>query len=94
MGRPWVLALTRLVESNGLKLSDFQLYNLVMPDGDAAVAAHSVDATYTLDGLQVQAQGGGKIIWSTRDAPLDWKFTAELFGARRSSTNILKPPHA
>lgn len=83
MGRPWVLALTRLAESKGLKLSDFQLYNLVMPDGDAAVAAHSVDATYTLDGLQLQAQKAGKIIWSTREAPLDWKFSAELFGTRK-----------
>jgi sulfonate transport system substrate-binding protein len=83
MGRPWVLALTRLAESKGLKLSDFQLYNLVMPDGDAAVAAHSVDATYTLDGLQLKGQNAGKIIWSTRDAPLDWKFSAELFGTRK-----------
>ncbi len=83
MGRPWVLALTRLVESKGLKLSDFQLYNLVMPDGDAAVAAHSVDATYTLDGLQLKAANAGKIIWSTRDAPLDWKFSADLFGAKK-----------
>lgn len=80
MGRPWVLAFSRLAEANGLKLSDFQLFNLVMPDGDAAVAAHSVDATFTIDGLQLQARGVGKILWSTRDAPLDWKFTAELFG--------------
>jgi sulfonate transport system substrate-binding protein len=83
MGRPWVLALTRLTESKGLKFTDFQLYNLVMPDGDAAVSAHSVDATYTLDGLQLKAANAGKIIWSTRDAPLDWKFSADLFGAKR-----------
>jgi sulfonate transport system substrate-binding protein len=83
MGRPWVLALTRLTESKGLKFSDFQLYNLVMPDGDAAVSAHSVDATYTLDGLQLKAANAGKIIWSTHDAPLDWKFSADLFGAKK-----------
>ena len=80
MGRPWVLAFTHLAESQGLKLSDFQIFNLVMPDGDAAVASHSVDATYTLDGLQLVGRGVGKILWSTRDAPLDWKFSAELFG--------------
>jgi sulfonate transport system substrate-binding protein len=91
MGRPWVLALTRLTESKGLKFSDFQLYNLVMPDGDAAVSAHSVDATYTLDGLQLKAANAGKIIWSTHDAPLDWKFSADLFGAK---TFIDKYPDA
>jgi sulfonate transport system substrate-binding protein len=79
-GRPWMLAFERLVAANGLKMSDFQIYNLVMPDGDAAVAAHTVDAQYTLDGLQLQSRGLAKIIWSTAEAPIDWKFTADLFG--------------
>jgi sulfonate transport system substrate-binding protein len=79
-GRPWMLAFEHLIAANGLKMSDFQIFNLVMPDGDAAVASHAVDAQYTLDGPQLQAVGKGKIIWSTLDAPIDWKFTTELFG--------------
>jgi sulfonate transport system substrate-binding protein len=79
-GRPWMLAFEHLIASNGLKPTDFNIFNLVMPDGDAAVAAHSVDAQYTLDGPQLQAAHQGKIIWSTLDAPVDWKFTTELFG--------------
>jgi sulfonate transport system substrate-binding protein len=79
-GRPWMLAFEHLIASNGLKPSDFQIFNLVMPDGDAAVAAHSVDAQYTLDGPQLLAAKQAKIIWSTLNAPIDWKFTTELFG--------------
>jgi sulfonate transport system substrate-binding protein len=80
MGRPWALAFSRLIEANHLTMADFQIFNLVMPDGDAAVAAHTVDAQVTLEGLQLQDQGRAKIIWSTKDAPLDWKFSADLFG--------------
>jgi sulfonate transport system substrate-binding protein len=79
-GRPWMLAFEHLIASDGFKPSDFQIFNLVMPDGDAAVAAHSVDAQYTLDGPQLLASGQAKIIWSTLNAPIDWKFTTELFG--------------
>lgn len=84
MGRPWMLAFERLLGANGLTMADFQIYNLVMPDGDAAVAAHNVDAQVTLDldALKLESQGLAKVIWSTRTAPLDWKFTAELFGRK------------
>lgn len=79
MGRPWMLTFSRLVESQGLSFSDFQIFNLVMPDGDAAVASHNVDAQVTLDGLQLQSRGLARILWSSHDAPLDWKFTADVF---------------
>jgi len=81
MGRPWMLAFERLLGANGLTMADFQIYNLVMPDGDAAVAAHNVDGQVTLDldALKLESRGLAKIIWSTRTAPLDWKFSADLF---------------
>ncbi|MDE1150255.1 MAG: ABC transporter substrate-binding protein [Azospirillaceae bacterium] len=81
MGRPWMLAFSHLLAANNLKMSDFQIYNLVMPDGDAAVAAGTVDAQFTLNGLQLQSRGLAKPIWSTLDAPLEWKFVADLFGS-------------
>ncbi len=79
MGRPWMLTFSRLLESQGLTFADFQIFNLVMPDGDAAVASHNVDAQVTLDGLQLEARGLARILWSSHDAPLDWKFTADVF---------------
>jgi len=78
-GRPWTLAFSRLLDSQGLKFGDFQIFNMVMPDGDAAVAAKTVDGQVTLDGLLLQSKGLGKIIWSTLDSPADWKFSADVF---------------
>jgi sulfonate transport system substrate-binding protein len=78
-GRPWNLAFARLLMANNLKESDFQLFNLNPLDGDAALATHSIDALYSTDGYLLEQKGMGKIIWSTRDKPLDWKSTAELW---------------
>lgn len=79
MGRPWMLTFSRLLEAQGLGFADFQIFNLVMPDGDAAVSSHNVDAQVTLDGLQLESRGLARILWSSHDAPLDWKFTADVF---------------
>lgn len=80
LGRPWELAFSHLLASAGLKLADFQIFNLSPPDGAAALAAKSLDGLYDTSGFLYEQKGIGKIVWSTRSAPLDWKFTSELFG--------------
>jgi sulfonate transport system substrate-binding protein len=78
-GRPNQLAFDRLATSSGLKESDFQIINMPAVDGDAALAAHGVDAVFGAEGYLLEKKHIGRIIWSTRDKPLDWNFTAELF---------------
>jgi sulfonate transport system substrate-binding protein len=78
-GRPWELAFSRLLDANGLNQSDFQIFNLNLPDGDAALAARNIDGLYSLDGYQDESRGIGKIIWSTKGEPLTWKLIAGLF---------------
>jgi sulfonate transport system substrate-binding protein len=78
-GRPWELAFSRLLETNGLSQADFQIFNLNLPDGDAALAAGNLDGLYSIDGYQDEFRGIGKIIWSTKGEPLTWKLIAGLF---------------
>jgi sulfonate transport system substrate-binding protein len=80
-GRPWELPFSKLVDSSGLKLSDFKIVNINPSATPAALESGSVDAAVLLsDGLLVEQKGIGRVIWSTRDAPADWKMRAELFG--------------
>lgn len=80
-GRPWELPFSKLVDANGLKLSDFTIVNINPSATPAALASGSVDATVLLsDGLLLEQKGIGKVIWSTAQAPADWKMRAELFG--------------
>jgi len=78
-GRPNQLAFDRLATLSGFSESDFQIINMPAVDGDAALASHGVDAVFGAEGYLLEKKHIGKIIWSTRDKPLDWKFTAELF---------------
>jgi sulfonate transport system substrate-binding protein len=78
-GRPWNLAFARLLMANSLKERDFQLFDLNPLDGDAALATGSIDGLYSIDGYLLEEKKIGKIIWSTRTQPLDWKSTAELW---------------
>jgi sulfonate transport system substrate-binding protein len=78
-GRLWNLAFARLLLANHLQETDFQLFDLNPVDGDAALAAHNIDALYGSDGYLLEERGVGKIIWSTRHQPFDWKSTAELW---------------
>jgi sulfonate transport system substrate-binding protein len=78
-GRPWNLAFARLLAANDLQENDFQIFNLSPSDANAALAAHNLDAMYSIDGYLAEERGFGKIIWSTRTAPLDWRYTAELW---------------
>jgi sulfonate transport system substrate-binding protein len=80
-GRPWELPFSKLLDANGLKLSDFTIVNINPAATPAALAAGSVDATVLLsDGLLVEKEGIGHVIWSTKQAAPDWKMRAELFG--------------
>jgi sulfonate transport system substrate-binding protein len=80
-GRPWELPFSKLVEANGLKLSDFTIVNINPAATPAALASGNVDATFLLsDGLLLEQKGMGHVIWSTKEAPADWKMRAELFG--------------
>ena len=84
---------SKLLAENGLKLSDFKIYNLDPQAGAAAVAAGRVDGFFTLsDAYSLVDKQVGKIIWSTKTAPDDWKMRAEL-GVRRFRA-ALPRPHA
>ncbi|TBU93997.1 PhnD/SsuA/transferrin family substrate-binding protein [Phytopseudomonas dryadis] len=81
-GRPWELPAARLLQSRGLDFSDFRLFNLNPQAGGAALSAGRVDGFFTLsDAYLLEDKQVGKIIWSTKQAPQDWKMRAELFGA-------------
>jgi len=79
-GRPWELPFARLVDSVGLKYDDFQVINLDPEAGAAALVAGKVDALVTLAAaFTLQDRGVAKILWSTADAPPDWKTLGGLF---------------
>lgn len=80
-GRPWELPFSKLLDANGLKLSDFTIVNINPSATPAALASGDIDAAFLLsDGLLLARKGVGHIIWSTKQAPADWKMRAELFG--------------
>nr|WP_284698972.1 ABC transporter substrate-binding protein [Sphingomonas lycopersici] len=80
-GRPWELPFSKLLDANGLKLSDFTIVNINPSATPAALASGNVDATFLLsDGLLLEQRGVGRVIWSTKQAPADWRMRAELFG--------------
>ena len=80
-GRPWELPFSKLLDANGLKLTDFTIVNINPSATPAALASGDVDATMLLsDGLLLETKGVGRVIWSTKQAPTDWKMRAELFG--------------
>ena len=79
-GRPWELPFAKLLDSHGLSFSDFTIVNINPSATPAALASGAVDATVLLaDALLEEQKGIGRIIWSTRQAPSDWKMRAELF---------------
>jgi sulfonate transport system substrate-binding protein len=80
-GRPWELPFSKLLDANGLKQSDFRIVNINPAATPAALASGNVDAAFLLsDGLLVEQKGAGHVIWSTKQAPADWRMRAELFG--------------
>lgn len=80
-GRPWEYPFARLLEANGLTLSDVKILNLNPNAGAAAVSTGSADAFFTLsDAFLLEDKKVGKIIWSSKTPPQDWKMRAELWG--------------
>ncbi|MGE4305140.1 MAG: ABC transporter substrate-binding protein [Novosphingobium sp.] len=80
-GRPWELPFSKLAEAHGLTLDNFRIMNINPPASHAALAAGDVDAAFLLSDAHLLDQKGlGRIIWSTKQAPADWKMRAELFG--------------
>lgn len=80
-GRPWELPFAKLLDANGLTLKDFRILNINPPASHAALASGDVDAVFLLsDAYLLEKKGVGRIIWSTKEAPADWKMRAELFG--------------
>lgn len=85
-GRPWELTLAKLLDSKGLKLDDFKIYNLNPQAAYSALAAGKVDAVFTLsEAILQEDKGAGKIIWSTTQNP-DWKMRTGIF-ARTAFTH-------
>jgi sulfonate transport system substrate-binding protein len=82
-GRPWELPLLRLLNSKGLEYGDFKFFNLNPQAGMAALTSKKIDALFTMiDAYLLEEKGVGRIIWSTRDAPLDWRTRTELWGLK------------
>lgn len=82
-GRPWEVPFIHLLEKEKLDYKDFKILNINPPAGAAALAANSVDALYTLnDAFVLEDKKVGRIIWSTQQAPADWRMRAELWGAK------------
>ncbi|CAD5107376.1 PhnD/SsuA/transferrin family substrate-binding protein [Zestomonas carbonaria] len=81
-GRPWELSFAKLLDANQLDFGDFRIFNLNPQAGGAALSAGRVDAFFTLsDAFLLEDKQVGKIIWSSKQAPRDWKMRAELWGA-------------
>lgn len=82
-GRPGELPFTRLLREYGLQLSDFRIYNLPPDAGKSALVAGSVDAYFGDPGVyQLQDQGHGKVIWSTKQVPAEkgsWNTRVDLY---------------
>jgi len=83
-GRPWEPAFARLLQSEGLKVSDFKIFNVNPSAGAAALAAGKVDAFVgpIADADQLVSRGAGRVLWSTKEAPAAWAARTEIFGRK------------
>jgi len=80
-GRPWEYQFSQLLEANGLTLADVKVLNLNPQAGASAIASGDADAFFTLsDAFVLEDKKVGKIIWSSKKPPQDWKMRAELWG--------------
>lgn len=78
-GRPWELTLAKLLDSRGLTLNDFKIYNLNPQAAYSALASGKVDAVFTLsEAILQEDKGVGRIIWSTATNP-EWKMRTGMF---------------
>ncbi|WP_229491536.1 ABC transporter substrate-binding protein [Massilia sp. HP4] len=80
-GRPWEFPFSRLLAANGMTQKDVRILNLNPQAGASAVASGSADAFFTLsDAFLLEDKKVGKIIWSSKQAPQNWKMRAEVWG--------------
>jgi sulfonate transport system substrate-binding protein len=80
-GRPWEYQFSQLLEANDLSFADVKVLNLNPQAGAAAVATGGADAFFTLsDAFTLEDKKVGRIIWSSKKPPQDWKMRAELWG--------------
>jgi sulfonate transport system substrate-binding protein len=80
-GRPWELQFIKLLESEGLTYQDFRILNINPVAGAAAVASGQVEAFFiTSQAYLLEDKKAGKIIWSSKGGPADWKMRTELWG--------------
>lgn len=83
-GRPWEMSLVRLLKSQGLRYSDFRIYNINPEAGMSAIAARQMDAMVTTtNAYLLEDKGVGRIIWSSVDADLSFKYRTDFWAARR-----------
>ncbi len=80
-GRPWEIPLLRLLDSKDLGYNDFQLYNISPDAANSAIVTGAIDGAVTPQAYALEEKGLAKIIWSTKDAPLDWKSWGGFWGA-------------
>jgi sulfonate transport system substrate-binding protein len=79
-GQPWEYGFDSYLRSEGYTQSDFEVVNLSFPDTLAALKAGNLDAAYvTSTVFQLLASNTVKVLWSTKEAPQQWKFVADWF---------------
>lgn len=82
-GRPWEFPFLRLAQSHGLSIQDFKILNVNPQVGASALATGSADAFFTLsDAHYLVDKGVGKIIWSTKQSPRDWKQAGGIWASQ------------
>lgn len=83
-GRPWEMSLVRLLQSQGLKYTDFRLFNINPEAGMSAIASRQMDALVTTtNAYLLEDKGVGRIIWSTVDADLSFKYRTDFWASKK-----------
>lgn len=79
-GQPWEYGFDRLLRSQGLTQADLKIVNLSFADARSAFTSGQLDALYApgVYGATLGEPGTGRVLWSTREAPADWLFTADF----------------
>ena len=79
-GRPFEIAFHTLLAEQGLKASEFRIFNLAPQDGQVALANHQVEGHFSADGPLLEINGTGRILWSTRhEKNPQHRATSEIF---------------
>jgi sulfonate transport system substrate-binding protein len=83
-GRPWEMPFVRLLQTHGLKYSDFRLLNINPEAGLSAIASGQLDAMVTTQNAYLlEDKGLGRIIWSTVGEDIGFKYRTDFWAAKR-----------